>query len=75
MRSCAVSIEADNLPKMDVMSKSDPIAVLSVQETVPAPKPADATLLGRMRLQTAKRNVSVAAVMAKTPDFRTSSRV
>ena len=74
-RCCAVSIEADNLPKMDVMSKSDPIAVLSVQETVPAPKPADATLLGRMRMQTARRNISLAAVMAKTPEFRTASRV
>ena len=70
-----MSIEADNLPKMDTMSKSDPIAVISVQETVPAPKAADATLLGKMRLQTARRNVSLATVMAKTPDFRAANRV
>ena len=72
---CAVSIEADDLPKMDAMSKSDPIAVLSVQETVPAPKAADSTLLGKMRLKTARRNVSLATVMANTPDFGASIRV
>jgi hypothetical protein len=69
-----VSLECDNLPKMDAMSKSDPIAVLSVQETVPAPKAADATLLGKMGLKTGRRSVSLAAVLAKTPEFRAANR-
>jgi hypothetical protein len=60
---------------MDALSKSDPIAVLSIQETVPAPKAADATLLGKMRLKTTRRNISLRTVIAKTPDILASSRV
>ena len=69
-----VSIEADNLPNMDIMSKSDPIALLSVQETLPTPKSADSTLIGKMGLSAARRNVSVARILRQTPDFRAANR-
>ena len=64
-----VSVECDGLPKMDTLSKSDPIAVFYTQETQPRPKDLDKTLVGSMALRAARRKTSVAKILASTPEL------
>ena len=64
-----VSVECDGLPKMDTLSKSDPIAVFYTQVTQPRPKDLDKTLVGSMALRAARRKTSVAKILASTPEL------